>query len=122
MDQTGTYLTTTPYILSDEPSDNTTIEATYTAPDPTIDPMVVLSVSLKEFNLAFLLFTTTLSQLEVVKDHLQEYYSKYKATAIAQRKLILAAHTTRSQDVMDLLQYPHYPHAPYQIISIGPGH
>ena len=71
--------------------------------------MVVFTSDLKDFDLDFTLLPTTMSHLEVLKEHLQDTYYEYKVNVTATSKLILVAHSTRLQDIMDLFQSPQSP-------------
>ena len=78
-------------------------------PASKLDPMVIFTDSLKDFNLAFPLFTTNLSHLEVLKEHLRDSYSYYKDTITGLSKFMLSPHTTRIESIVELLQPPPFP-------------
>ena len=103
--------TTTHDLPSADSRKNPTPVDTNTASYPTLNPIAIFSDSLKEFDLAFPLFSTTPYQMVFIKEHLQEAYSEYKYTVTALIKLILCIHTTGIQDIMDLLQSPQSPPA-----------
>ena len=98
-DHTGTDLMAPNVILYDVPRNTPTPLAANTHPVPTFEKLVLVTAALKYFDLALPLFNTDLYILEVLKEHLQDASFEYKSIMNAPRKLMLAAHATRIQDV-----------------------
>ena len=96
---TGPDLTTPNVLPYDVPRNTPAPLADNTHPVPTFEKLVFVTAALNYFDLALPLFNTDIYILEVLKEHPQNASFEYKAIMNAPRKLMLAAHATRIQDV-----------------------